>query len=120
MSSPRRIYSIDIFRGSDHCFNDMLLYTRKLGPRLLPSSCQMACVHLPICIFFLFWLSHEICFRKWHYFPSKSFMNIFWRSFSIFIGRVNFECIPVYSSRLGIGLISESWACCNESRLPMG
>ena len=89
MSEPRRIYSIDIFRGMTIA---LMIIVNNPGswanvyPPLLHAKwhgCTLTDLVFP---FFLFLVgsSMRFAFVKWHYFPSaKFYKHIFWRTFSI-------------------------------------
>ena len=100
MSTPRRIYSIDIFRGITIA---LMIIVNNPGswshvyPQLLHAKwhgCTLTDLVFP---FFLFLVgsSMRFAFVKWHYFPSKKFYkHIFWRSFSIFVAGVLLNAYP--------------------------
>ena len=81
MSEPRRIYSIDIFRGMTIA---LMIIVNNPGswanvyPPLLHAKwhgCTLTDLVFP---FFLFLVgsSMRFAFVKWHYFPSANFINI--------------------------------------------
>ena len=100
MSEPRRIYSIDIFRGMTIAFmiivNNPGSWGHVYGPLLHAKwhGCTPTDLVFP---FFLFLVgaSMRFAFVKWHYFPSKDFYkHIFWRTFSIFMAGMILNAYP--------------------------
>ena len=100
MSSPRRIYSIDIFRGMTIALMIIVNTPGSWGHVYSPllhakwHGCTPTDLVFP---FFLFLVgaSMRFAFVKWHYFPSKKFYeHIFWRSFSIFIAGIILNAFP--------------------------
>jgi len=100
MSNPRRIYSIDIFRGMTIALMIIVNTPGSWGnvyPQLLHAKwhgCTLTDLVFP---FFLFLVgaSMRFAFVKWHYFPSKKFYkHIFWRSFSIFMAGIILNAFP--------------------------
>ena len=100
MSEPRRIYSIDIFRGMTIA---LMIIVNNPGswanvyPPLLHAKwhgCTLTDLVFP---FFLFLVgaSMRFAFVKWHYFPSNKFYrHIFWRTFSIFMAGILLNAYP--------------------------
>ncbi len=100
MSEPRRIYSIDIFRGMTIALmiivNNPGSWSHVYAPLLHARwhGCTLTDLVFP---FFLFLVgaSMRFAFVKWHYFPSKKFYkHIFWRTFSIFFAGVLLNAYP--------------------------
>ena len=100
MSEPRRIYSIDIFRGITICLMVLVNTPGSWAHIYSPLShakwhgCTIADLVFP---FFLFLVgaSMRFAFVKWHYFPSKKFYyHILKRSSSIFIAGVLLNAFP--------------------------
>ena len=100
MSEPRRIYSIDIFRGMTIALMILVNNPGSWGhvyPPLLHAKwhgCTLTDLVFP---FFLFLVgtSMRFAFVKWHYFPSKEFYkHIFWRTFSIFMAGILLNAFP--------------------------
>ena len=100
MSNPRRIYSIDVFRGITIAF--MIIVNNPgswnhVYPPLLHAKwhgCTPTDLVFP---FFLFLVgaSMRFAFVKWHYYPSMEFYkHIFWRTFSIFMAGVLLNAYP--------------------------
>ena len=101
MSSPRRIYSIDIFRGMTIALMIIVNTPGSWGHVYAPllhakwHGCTPTDLVFP---FFLFLVgaSMRFAFVRWHYFPSKKFyQHIFWRSFSIFVAGVILNAFPL-------------------------
>jgi len=100
MSEPRRIYSIDIFRGMTIALmiivNNPGSWANVYAPLLHAKwhGCTLTDLVFP---FFLFLVgaSMRFAFVKWHYFPSaKFYKHIFWRTFSIFMAGVLLNAYP--------------------------
>ena len=100
MSEPRRIYSIDIFRGITIA---LMVIVNNPGswsnvyPPLLHAKwhgCTPTDLVFP---FFLFLVgaSMRFAFVKWHYYPSIEFYkHVFWRTFSIFMAGILLSAYP--------------------------
>ncbi len=91
MSEPRRIYSIDIFRGMTIALMILVNNPGSWGHVYAPllhakwHGCTLTDLVFP---FFLFIVgaSMRFAFVKWHYYPSKEFhKHLFWRAVSIFM-----------------------------------
>ena len=91
MSEPRRIYSIDIFRGMTIALMILVNNPGSWGHVYAPllhakwHGCTLTDLVFP---FFLFLVgaSMRFAFVKWHYYPSpKFYKHIFWRTVSIFM-----------------------------------
>ena len=91
MSEPRRIYSIDIFRGMTIALMILVNNPGSWGHVYAPllhakwHGCTLTDLVFP---FFLFLVgaSMRFAFVKWHYYPSpKFYKHIFWRTISIFM-----------------------------------
>ena len=91
MSEPRRIYSIDIFRGITISLMILVNNPGSWGHVYSPllhakwHGCTLTDLVFP---FFLFIVgaSMRFAFIRWHYYPSKEFhKHLFWRAFSIFM-----------------------------------
>ncbi len=100
MSKPRRIYSIDIFRGITISLMIIVNNPGSWGHVYAPllhakwNGCTLTDLVFP---FFLFLVgsSMRFAFVKWHYFPSKQFYkHIFWRTFSIFTAGILLQAYP--------------------------
>ena len=100
MSEPRRIYSIDIFRGMTIALMIIVNNPGSWGHVYAPllhakwHGCTLTDLVFP---FFLFLVgaSMRFAFVKWHYFPSKEFhKHIFWRTFSIFLAGIILNAYP--------------------------
>ena len=100
MTQPRRIYSIDVFRGLTIALmiivNNPGSWGHVYGPLLHAKwhGCTLTDLVFP---FFLFIVgaAMRFAFVKWHYFPSKEFYkHIFWRSFSIFLAGILLNAFP--------------------------
>ena len=100
MKQPRRIYSIDVFRGMTIALmitvNNPGSWANVYAPLLHAKwhGCTLTDLVFP---FFLFIVgaSMRFAFVKWHYFPSKKFYkHIFWRSFSIFMAGILLNAYP--------------------------
>ena len=100
MTQPRRIYSIDVFRGMTIALmilvNNPGSWEHVYGPLLHAKwhGCTLTDLVFP---FFLFIVgaSMRFAFIKWHYFPSNKFYkHIFWRSFSIFMAGFLLNAFP--------------------------
>ena len=100
MTQPRRIYSIDVFRGMTIALmilvNNPGSWGHVYGPLLHAKwhGCTLTDLVFP---FFLFIVgaSMRFAFIKWHYFPSNKFYkHIFWRSFSIFMAGILLNAFP--------------------------
>lgn len=100
MSEPRRIYSLDIFRGMTIALmilvNNPGSWSHVYSPLLHAKwhGCTLTDLVFP---FFLFIVgaSMRFAFVKWHYYPSKEFhKHIFWRSFSIFFAGIMLNAFP--------------------------
>tara|TARA_B100000085_G_scaffold281202_1_gene307365 strand:+ start:2493 stop:3605 length:1113 start_codon:yes stop_codon:yes gene_type:complete len=100
MSEPRRIYSIDIFRGMTIALMIIVNNPGSWGnvyPPLLHAKwhgCTPTDLVFP---FFLFLVgaSMRFAFVKWHYYPSIEFYkHVFWRTFSIFIAGILLNAYP--------------------------
>ena len=100
MSEPRRIYSIDVFRGLT--ISLMILVNNPGSWGHVYSQLRHATWHgctLTDLVFpfflFLVGASIRFAFVKWHYYPSpKFYKHIFWRSFSIFMAGVLLNAFP--------------------------
>lgn len=100
MSSPRRIYSIDVLRGLTI---SLMIIVNNPGswasvyPPLLHAKWH-GCT--PTDLVFPFFLlivgaSTRFAFVKWHYYPSKEFhLHVFWRSLSIFLAGILLNAFP--------------------------
>ena len=91
MSGPRRLYSIDIFRGMTIALMILVNNPGSWGHIYAPlrhakwHGCTLTDLVFP---FFLFLVgaSMRFAFVKWHYYPSTTiYKHIFWRSISIFM-----------------------------------
>jgi len=100
MAEPRRIYSIDVFRGMTIALmivvNNPGSWANVYEPLLHAKwhGCTLTDLVFP---FFLFIVGAAIrfAFIKWHYFPSKEFYkHIFWRTFSIFMAGLLLNAYP--------------------------
>ena len=100
MSEPRRIYSIDVFRGLTISLMILVNNPGSWGhvyTQLRHASwhgCTLTDLVFP---FFLFLVGASIrfAFVKWHYYPSpKFYKHIFWRSFSIFVAGLLLNLFP--------------------------
>ena len=100
MSEPRRIYSIDVFRGFTIALMILVNNPGSWGYVYAPlkhaqwHGCTLTDLVFP---FFLFLVgaSMRFAFVKWHYYPSiKFYKHIFWRSFSIFLAGILLNAYP--------------------------
>ena len=100
MSEPRRIYSIDVFRGLTISLMILVNNPGNWGhvyAQLRHASwhgCTLTDLVFP---FFLFLVGASIrfAFVKWHYYPSpKFYKHVFWRSFSIFAAGLLLNAFP--------------------------
>ena len=100
MTQPRRIYSIDVFRGMTIALmilvNNPGSWGHVYGPLLHAKwhGCTLTDLVFPFFLFIV-GVSMRFAFVKWHYFPSKEFYkHIFWRSFSIFMAGILLSSFP--------------------------
>jgi len=100
MSNPRRIDSIDIFRGITISLMIIVNNPGSWGSVYSPflhakwHGCTLTDLVFP---FFLFLVgaSTRFAFVRWHYYASKQFyQHIFWRSFSIFMVGILLNAFP--------------------------
>ena len=100
MSKPRRIYSIDIFRGMTIALMIIVNNPGSWAYVYAPlrhakwHGCTLTDLVFP---FFLFIVgaSMRFAFVRWHSFPSKDFYkHVFWRSFSIFLAGILIHAYP--------------------------
>jgi len=100
MSSPRRIYSIDVFRGLTISLmiivNNPGSWASVYSPLLHAKwhGCTLTDLVFP---FFLLIVgaSTRFAFVRWHYYPSKEFhLYVFWRSLSIFLAGILLNAFP--------------------------
>ena len=100
MSEPRRIYSIDVFRGLTISLMILVNIPGSWGhvyPQLRHASWHGCTITDLVFPFFLFLVGASIrfAFVKWHYYPSSKFYkHIFWRSFSIFVAGLLLNLFP--------------------------
>ena len=99
MSEPRRIYSIDIFRGMTIALMIIVNNPGSWGNVYPPFyTLNGMDVHPPILYFhflFLVGASMRFAFVKWHYYPSiKFYKHVFWRTFSIFMAGILLNAYP--------------------------
>ena len=100
MSEPRRIYSIDIFRGMTIALMIIVNNPGSWGHVYAPllhakwHGCTLTDLVFPFFLF-LVGVSMRFAFVKWHYFPSKEFhKHIFWRTSSIFLAGIILNAYP--------------------------
>ena len=100
MSKPRRIYSIDIFRGMTIALmiivNNPGSWAHIYGPfrHAKWHGCTLTDLVFP---FFLFIVgaAMRFAFTRWHYFASKDFYkHVFWRTLSIFLAGCFIHAYP--------------------------
>ena len=100
MSNPRRILSIDIFRGMTIALMIIVNTPGSWGHVYSPllhakwHGCTPTDLVFP---FFLFLVgaSMRFAFVRWHYYPSRKFYeHVFWRSFSIFMAGIILNAFP--------------------------
>jgi len=100
MSKPRRIYSIDIFRGMTIALmiivNNPGSWAHIYGPfrHAKWHGCTLTDLVFP---FFLFIVgaAMRFAFIRWHYFASKDFYkHVFWRTLSIFLAGCFIHAYP--------------------------
>ncbi|SVA80694.1 uncharacterized protein METZ01_LOCUS133548 [marine metagenome] len=91
MTKPRRIYSIDIFRGMTIAIMILVNNPGSWGHVYAPflhakwHGCTLTDLVFPFFLFIV-GVAMRFSFVKWHYFASRKFYkHIFWRSFSIFM-----------------------------------
>ena len=100
MSEPRRIYSIDVFRGFTISLMILVNIPGSWGhtyPQLRHSSWHGCTITDLVFPFFLFLVgaSMRFAFVKWHYYPSLEFYkHVFWRTFSIFTAGILLNAYP--------------------------
>ena len=100
MTKPRRIYSIDVFRGMTIALmilvNNPGSWAHVYSPLLHASwhGCTLTDLVFP---FFLFIVgaSMRFAFVRWHHYDSKEFYkHVFWRTVSIFIAGLLINAFP--------------------------
>ena len=91
MSEPRRIYSVDVFRGITITLMILVNNPGSWGYVYSPllhaqwHGCTMTDLIFPFFLF-LVGVSMRFAFVKWHYFPSQKFhKHLFFRALSIFL-----------------------------------
>ncbi|MBT3299514.1 MAG: hypothetical protein HN657_07815 [Candidatus Marinimicrobia bacterium] len=100
MTKPRRIYSIDVFRGMTIALmilvNNPGSWSHVYAPLLHAKwhGCTLTDLVFP---FFLFIVgaSMRFAFVRWHHYGSKEFyIHVFWRTFSIFMAGLLLNAFP--------------------------
>ena len=100
MSKPRRIYSIDVFRGMTIALMILVNTPGSWAHVYSPlrhakwHGCTLTDLVFP---FFLFIVGASIrfAFVRWHYFPSIDFYkHVFWRTLSIFLTGLLLNAYP--------------------------